>query len=77
MTTVEIRQTGPKLTEHQRDVLVGWLKSGITDYTAIRQLLIEHGFPVVRRQAVHWYIKRYGLKSTSPLCHACGQSLPA
>jgi hypothetical protein len=66
-------EPGPRLTRAQRDTLLGWIAAGISDYTAIRQLLIKHGFPVIQRQNLDYYRKRYGKR---PRCSACGREFP-
>jgi hypothetical protein len=63
----------PRLTRAQRERLVGWLASGISDYTTIKQLLIKHGFPVFRRQNLDYYRQKYGRR---PRCSACGREFP-
>lgn len=69
---------GPCLTVVQRDALLGWMSAGILDYTAIKQKLITHGFPLIKRQAIDHYRQklRRGMK-VDRRCFACGQSLPA
>jgi hypothetical protein len=61
--------TGPKLTRQQREPLKRWVAEG-HDYTYIKQRLVELGWPLVCRQAVHFYKKRYGQQ---PTCPTCGQ----
>jgi hypothetical protein len=66
-------EPGPRLTLAQREVLLGWIAAGITDYREIKQLLIKHGFPVIQRSNVHYYRKTYG---KTPRCSACGRAFP-
>jgi hypothetical protein len=62
-------QPGPRLTRAQRAQLLKWIASGITDYPAIKQLLIKHRFPVIQRQALDYYYRRYGRQQPScPMC---------
>jgi len=65
--------TGPRLTQAQREVLLGWLAAGIRDYAAIRQLLKKHGFPLIGRSNLDYYRRRY---SKSLRCSACGRAFP-
>lgn len=64
---------GARLTQAQREVLLGWVAAGITDYRAIKKLLIKHGFPIIQRQNLDYYRRRYG---RSPRCAACGREFP-
>ncbi len=61
---------GPKLTQAQRTIVLGWMADGVDDYTGIKARLIAHGFPVIKRQAIHNYRKRFGDK---PRCTTCGR----
>jgi hypothetical protein len=63
---------GPRLTRAQREKLLGWIASGVSDYPAIRQLLIKHRFPLIQRQALNYYRKRYGWRQ--PICPTCGRA---
>ncbi len=63
--------SGPRLTQKQKETLIGWIAAGITDYPAIRQLLKKHRFPIIQRQNLVYYRKRYGSKE--PRCPACGR----
>jgi hypothetical protein len=64
-------EPGPRLTTAQREKLLGWIAAGITDYTAIKQLLIKHGFPIIARQNLDYYRRKYG---KTPRCAACGRA---
>jgi hypothetical protein len=66
---------GPRLTRAQRQTLLGWIASGITDYPAIKKLLRQHGFPLIQRQNLDYYRKRYGSKE--PSCPRCGRPFTA
>ena len=44
-----------KLSKEQRAQVFEWFNQGITSYRTIRLLLIEHRFPLVNRQAIHYY----------------------
>jgi hypothetical protein len=63
---------GPRLTRKQRETLIGWIAAGITDYTAIKQLLQKHRFPLIQRQNLDYYRRRYGSKE--PRCPTCGRA---
>ncbi len=60
------------LTQAQRDQVVGWLTAGISDYPAIKQLLIKHGIPVFSRQNLDYLRRKYG--KNNPRCAACGRA---
>lgn len=61
---------GARLTQAQREVLLGWIAAGITDYRAIKQLLKKHNFPIIQRQNLDYYRKQYG---RPPRCQSCGR----
>jgi DNA repair exonuclease SbcCD ATPase subunit len=65
--------TGPKLNKEQREQIKRWVAEGHDDYLYIKQRLIELGWPMIRRQAVHFYKKRY---SSQQKCPKCGQVVP-
>jgi hypothetical protein len=62
-----------KLSKAQRAQLIGWMAAGITGYGEIKRLLIQHGFPVINRQAVNYYRQTYGAR---PRCSKCGREFP-
>jgi len=62
-------QPGPRLTRAQRVRLIGWIAAGVSDYTAIKQLLTKHGFPIIARQNLDYYRRKYGRQQ--PSCPTC------
>jgi hypothetical protein len=64
--------TGRKLTKEQRDQVRQWVIEG-HDYVYVKQRLIELGWPMVCRQNINFYKKRYGSQQK---CPTCGQIVP-
>jgi hypothetical protein len=64
--------TGRKLTNEQREQVKRWVIEG-HDYVYVKQRLIKLGWPLINRQAVHFYKKRYGSQQK---CPTCGQVIP-
>lgn len=67
-------EPGGRLTQAQKEKLLGWIAAGITDYRAIRALLVKHGLPIIQRQNLDYYRKRYGRQTR---CPTCGHSFAA
>ncbi len=67
---------GARLSRQQRVEVLEWVAAG-DNYTAIREKLEARGFPLINRQAVHYYRKHLQKSLTrAHTCPTCGQAVP-